>query len=124
MRGAFFEILDFGGFQNDRELIKAFQGIPPGRVGHRSPGIPRLPQRGANPCQAKTNTKKDLTRANQLGGKRYVCASLPGVKHRLWAKCDITRHKLVNVLRCSIAPPRICAVVFTIRCFECNRRFV
>jgi hypothetical protein len=46
MRGAFFEILDFGGFQNDRELIKALQGIPLGRVGHRSPGIPRLPQRG------------------------------------------------------------------------------
>jgi len=52
MRGAFFEILDFGGFQNDRELIKAVQGIPLGRVGHRSPGIPRLPQRGVNPCQA------------------------------------------------------------------------
>jgi len=46
MRSAFFEILDFGGFQNDRELIKAFQGIPQGRVGHRSPGIPRLPQWG------------------------------------------------------------------------------
>ena len=46
MRSAFFEILDFGGFQNDRELIKAFQGIPRGRVGHRSPGIPRFPQWG------------------------------------------------------------------------------
>jgi len=46
MRRAFFEILDFGGFQNDRELIKALQGIPQGRVGHRSPGIPRSPPNG------------------------------------------------------------------------------
>ena len=51
MRRAFFEILDFGGFQNDRELIKALQGIPsrPWDIDRR---VSPAPPMGANPCQA------------------------------------------------------------------------